>query len=270
MTLYAQTLRHLLSQQTLAQSEAYFVSVWAELIRAHPVLIELNQSNKQLRFERSFLSRCQSGASPSKAGGIRVDPRHFTMALVLTTSDWSFSAEPERIVQKAHRLAPAMSSLLLSATPERVADKHTTQFGLSHAATVLTSLREKQYPYQTEHEQRCRLVESAVLGYSLHEKMRESESYCTLRSDVHFTRAFFHELNVALELALYYLVAPTMQDLNAWLTLRLLSARLLRECSDPNEAENDLSLRLTRLLYTWATQAANPEWPINYLHNLST
>lgn len=269
MTLYAQTLRHVLGQQTLTQAEAYFVSVWVELTRIHPILLALNQGKKELRFERSFLSRCQSGGSPSRAGGIRTDPRHLTMALVLTDADWSLLTDPKDIITNVFRVTSAISFLLSSAMPERIADKHTAHFGLGNAAMVLTSFREKRYPYPAEHEQRCRLIESAVLGYSLEDRSKETDVHCVLSADMKFTRSFFHELHTALELALYYIEAPTMQDLNAWSTLRLLSNRLLQECSNPVEEENDLSLRLSHLLYMWATRVVNPEWPINYLHNLS-
>ncbi len=273
---YPELLQSWLDDQRLADAANRLATTWEALVGRYPRLAELSArtvttqgeptsgsdetsiESTTIHFDRSFLSRCQRGHVPSKAGGRALDPRHITIAVELAA--WETAErrlDTLAVTSIAREHAGRIAELLAE-------DREQSTFHLGDALEVL-----KELPNLRDASMADPLLKvlaaaaGAELGHRTTSKAQLG-GQSLVPPPVIFDQAFLHQLRAALEIVPYRKAPLVLGHLCALHALQDLVDQCIRDWAHlHNKLNKDPGAEILRSLYTRAFDRGNRDWSVN-------
>lgn len=273
---YPELLQSWLDGQRLADASSRLATTWEHLVERYPRLSELasrafpthtehcadsdeiNHEPVSIHFDRSFLSRCQRGHVPSKAGGRAMDPRHITIAVELAVwESTQLRFQPRLVVTKAPPLAKRIAELLTE-------DREESTFHLGDALEVLEDLIESRESCRTQ--QLLHLLAAAATQDQVQRTppklpvVPQASDQTTLA----LNQPLLHQLRNCLQMVPYRKAPLALGHLRALHALQALVDQCIRDWASPNPKSSPVpGAELARSLYSRALDRGNRDWPVN-------
>jgi len=273
---YPELLQNWLDGQRLADAANRLTNTWEHFVARYPRLAELasrtfnaqvepfgdsdevNHEPASIHFDRSFLSRCQRGHVPSKAGGRGMDPRHITIAIELAVWESTQTRlETATVVAKAQAFAGRIAELLTE-------DREETAFHLGDALEVLKGFHETPGSGKTQE-----LLHLLAAAASQENVQRASPKLQTGpqpfdQRKLALDQPLLHQLRTFLAMVPYRKAPLALGHLRALHALQGLVDQCISDWASPHpKLSPDPGAELARSLYCRALDRGNRDWPIN-------